>query len=48
MSAAGVLDDEARFSILSGLLGAIFIIIHRCIAKFQRKNRIFKAIFGRK
>uniref|UniRef100_A0A0N5AGE0 Chloride channel protein n=1 Tax=Syphacia muris TaxID=451379 RepID=A0A0N5AGE0_9BILA len=37
----------ALMGILSGLLGALFVLIHRNIAYFRQKNRLYKVIFGR-
>ncbi|KAI6233147.1 Chloride channel protein 1 [Aphelenchoides fujianensis] len=33
--------------LLSGFFGACFICLHRRIAYYQKRNRLFKAIFGR-
>ncbi|KAI6223199.1 Chloride channel protein 1 [Aphelenchoides besseyi] len=33
--------------LLSGFFGALFILLHRRIAYYQKRNRLFKAIFGR-
>ncbi|CAD5213065.1 unnamed protein product [Bursaphelenchus okinawaensis] len=37
----------AFIGILSGLLGAVFLILHGWISKFIRKNRIFLKVFGK-
>ncbi|KAL3120730.1 hypothetical protein niasHT_008022 [Heterodera trifolii] len=33
--------------LLSGLFGALFVVVHRRIAYFKRRNRSFRAIFGK-
>uniref|UniRef100_A0A1I7SRT3 Chloride channel protein n=1 Tax=Bursaphelenchus xylophilus TaxID=6326 RepID=A0A1I7SRT3_BURXY len=37
----------AMIGILSGLLGAAFLILHKRISKFIRRNRIFLKVFGK-
>uniref|UniRef100_A0A0M3IAD7 Chloride channel protein n=1 Tax=Ascaris lumbricoides TaxID=6252 RepID=A0A0M3IAD7_ASCLU len=36
----------ALIGALSGLFGALFVLVHRQIAYFRERNKIFKAIFG--
>ncbi|VDK22078.1 unnamed protein product [Anisakis simplex] len=38
----------ALIGVLSGLAGALFVYLHRQIAYFRQRNRVFQAIFGRK
>lgn len=37
----------ALVGVLSGLFGALFVLVHRQIAYFRERNKIYRAIFGR-
>ncbi|VDD90776.1 unnamed protein product [Enterobius vermicularis] len=37
----------ALIGVFSGLLGALFVLVHRKIAYFREKNKLYKAIFGK-
>uniref|UniRef100_A0A183VA66 Chloride channel protein n=1 Tax=Toxocara canis TaxID=6265 RepID=A0A183VA66_TOXCA len=36
----------ALIGVISGILGALFVLVHRQIVYFRQRNKVFKAIFG--